>query len=66
LRFLARTQEEIAAQARRILDQVTLSVGPDFTVEVCICNSQIGSGALPLATIPSAGLAIRARPAAAC
>jgi L-seryl-tRNA(Ser) seleniumtransferase len=61
LRFLARTQEEIMAQARRILDQVALSVGPDFTVEVCACNSQIGSGALPLATIPSAGLAIRAK-----
>ena len=61
LRFLARTQEEIAAQARRILDQVALSVGSDFTVEVCTCSSQIGSGALPLATIPSAGLAIRAK-----
>jgi len=61
LRFLARTQDEIAAQARRVLDRVALMVGPDFTVEVCACNSQIGSGALPLATIPSAGLAIRAK-----
>ena len=61
LRFLARTQEEIAAQARRVLDRVAAMAGPDFTVEVCACNSQIGSGALPLATIPSAGLAIRAK-----
>jgi len=60
LRFLARTQEEIAAQARRVLDHVTRAIGPDFAVEICACNSQIGSGALPLATIPSAGLAIRA------
>ena len=61
LRFLARTQEDIAAQARRVLDRVAAMAGPDFTVEVCACNSQIGSGALPLATIPSAGLAIRAK-----
>ena len=61
IRFLARTQEEIAAQARRVIDLVALMAGPDFTVEVCACNSQIGSGALPLATIPSAGLAIRAK-----
>ncbi len=30
-----------------------------FSVEVTACESQIGSGALPLVTIPSAGLAIR-------
>jgi len=61
LRFLARSQEDIAAQARRVLDHVASTLGPDFTVEVCACNSQIGSGALPLATIPSAGLAVRAK-----
>jgi len=61
LRFLARTQEDIAAQARRVLECVTRMVGPEFAVDVCACNSQIGSGALPLATIPSAGLAIRAK-----
>ena len=33
--------------------------GPDFRVEVVDCESQIGSGALPLETVPSAGLAIR-------
>ncbi|HKN10518.1 MAG TPA: L-seryl-tRNA(Sec) selenium transferase, partial [Pseudomonadota bacterium] len=32
-----------------------------FTVEVVACASQIGSGALPLETMPSAGLAIRPR-----
>jgi L-seryl-tRNA(Ser) seleniumtransferase len=30
-----------------------------FTAAVCQCQSQIGSGALPLDTIPSAGLVIR-------
>ena len=41
---------------------------PAFAVEVVDCASQIGSGALPLETVPSAGLAIRpptARAAAA-
>ena len=28
-------------------------------VEICACSSQIGSGALPLDTIPSAGFAMR-------
>jgi L-seryl-tRNA(Ser) seleniumtransferase len=32
-----------------------------FNVAVVACASQIGSGALPLETIPSAGLAIRPR-----
>jgi L-seryl-tRNA(Ser) seleniumtransferase len=31
-----------------------------FSVAVCRCSSQIGSGALPVDTIPSAGLAITA------
>ena len=59
LKLLARTQEEIEAQARRLLPVVAAAVGRAFTVEICDCRSQIGSGALPLDTIPSAGLAIR-------
>jgi L-seryl-tRNA(Ser) seleniumtransferase len=35
------------------------AVGPSFTVAVVTCTSQIGSGALPLITLPSSGLAIR-------
>jgi L-seryl-tRNA(Ser) seleniumtransferase len=35
------------------------AVGTGFTVSLCDCRSQIGSGALPLDTIASAGLAIR-------
>jgi L-seryl-tRNA(Ser) seleniumtransferase len=38
-----------------------LAVGAAFTVSVCDCRSQIGSGALPLDTIPSAGLRITPR-----
>jgi L-seryl-tRNA(Ser) seleniumtransferase len=59
LRLLARSRADIGAQALRILPHVQSAVGPGFTVVLCECQSQIGSGALPLDTIPSAGLAIR-------
>jgi L-seryl-tRNA(Ser) seleniumtransferase len=59
LRLLARPQAEIAEQAHRLLPAVARAVGAAFTVEACACRSQIGSGALPLDTIASAGLVIR-------
>jgi L-seryl-tRNA(Ser) seleniumtransferase len=59
LRLLARSRAEIAGQARRLLPAVAAAVHADFTVSLCDCRSQIGSGALPLDTIASAGLAIR-------
>ncbi|MBS0268551.1 MAG: L-seryl-tRNA(Sec) selenium transferase [Proteobacteria bacterium] len=58
LRLLARPRSEIEEQARRLLPQVQHAAGWTFTVSVCECESQIGSGALPLDTIPSAGLRI--------
>jgi L-seryl-tRNA(Ser) seleniumtransferase len=59
LRLLSRPQAEIAAQARRLAPAVAGAVGGAYSVEPCDCQSQIGSGALPLDTIPSAGLVIR-------
>ena len=59
LRLLARPQSEIAAQARRLAPAVARAVGAAFAVAPCDCRSQIGSGALPLDTIASAGLVIR-------
>lgn len=59
MRFLARPLEEIQKQAARlvpVLDDVT---GSDVAVESIPCESQIGSGALPLDTIPSFGLSLR-------
>ena len=56
LRLLARSLDDIEAQAQRLLPHVQRAVGPSFTVELCECDSQIGSGALPLDTIASAGL----------
>ena len=59
LRLLARSEADIATQADRMLPAVARAVGSAFSVAACAPNSQIGSGALPLDTIPSAGLAIR-------
>jgi L-seryl-tRNA(Ser) seleniumtransferase len=58
LHLLARPQAEIAALAESVQYGVAQAVGAGFTVAVCDCHSQIGSGALPLDTIPSAGLRI--------
>ncbi len=59
LRFLARTQDEIATQARRLLASVATALGSDYAVNICACESQIGSGAQPLSNIPSSGFAVR-------
>ena len=59
LRLLARPEPEIAALAGRMLDRVAAVLAPAYEVSVAPCRSQIGSGALPVDTIPSAGLAIR-------
>ena len=61
LRFLARSKAEIEIQANRLRPLVAKSLGKSCTVEVCACESQIGSGALPLDTIASAGLMIRTK-----
>ena len=58
LRLLARTEAEIMAVARRMQPPLAAALGPAARVEVQACASQIGSGALPLRTLPSACLAI--------
>jgi L-seryl-tRNA(Ser) seleniumtransferase len=45
--------------AQRLQPAVAAAVGEEFVVHTTDCASQIGSGALPLETLPSAGLAIR-------
>ncbi|MFV0383040.1 L-seryl-tRNA(Sec) selenium transferase [Paracoccus sp. (in: a-proteobacteria)] len=57
LRHLSRPQADIAAQAGRLAPQVSVLLAPfGFAAAPCDCASQIGSGALPVDTIPSAGL----------
>ena len=58
LRLLSRSREEIAAQAARLAPKLAIFAGPAFDVVAVDCRSQIGSGALPLATLASAGVAI--------
>ena len=59
LRLLTRPADDIAAMARRLRPAVQAKLGDGFAVNAVECRSEIGSGALPRATIPSAGLAIR-------
>jgi len=56
--MLARPFAEIEAQARRLAPVLAKALGDGFSVEVASCQSQIGSGALPLDTLASAALAI--------
>ncbi|MTH35412.1 L-seryl-tRNA(Sec) selenium transferase [Paracoccus limosus] len=62
LRLLSRPQAQIRAQAERLAPRVAQVLGCAATV--IDCASQIGSGALPTDTIPSAGLALTPRPEA--
>ncbi len=59
IRLLARPMTEIEASARRLAPAIAARLGDTFGVDVVACASQIGSGALPRETVPSAGLAIR-------
>jgi len=61
LRHLTRPRGEIAAACQRLAAPLSAALGGAFAVTVVECASQIGSGALPLETIPSAGLAIALR-----
>ncbi|TCZ55569.1 L-seryl-tRNA(Sec) selenium transferase [Roseicella aquatilis] len=60
LRLLARGAAEIEAQARGLAPALARLLPPGITVEACACRSQIGSGALPLDTLPSYGLRLSA------
>ena len=56
LKSLVRPVGEIAALAARLRDPLAAAVGEGIAVSVMECASQIGSGALPLEILPSAGL----------
>jgi L-seryl-tRNA(Ser) seleniumtransferase len=59
LRLFTRTVATLEALAARLQPQVTAVLGTGWAVEITACASQIGSGALPLETLPSAGLAMK-------
>ena len=58
LRHLTRPADRIADLCAELAPAVRDGVGPGFDVETRPCLSQIGSGALPVASIPSHAIAI--------
>jgi len=61
LRLLTRAQAEIEAQAQRVLPAISAAVADYAQAQVVACASQIGSGALPVDALPSAGIALTPR-----
>ena len=61
LRLLTRPHTEIAAAAQRLLAPLQAACGARYAVEVRDCMSQIGSGSLPVAQLPSAALVAQPR-----
>jgi L-seryl-tRNA(Ser) seleniumtransferase len=59
LRLLTRPMAEIEVLARRLLPTVAAALDGIAAVEIVATKSQIGSGALPVSLLPSAGLALR-------
>jgi L-seryl-tRNA(Ser) seleniumtransferase len=58
LRALTRPVTEIETQAARVLPHVVRAIAGSAYARVVACASQIGSGSLPVDTLPSAALAI--------
>jgi len=58
LRWLTRPRSDIARMARALRDPLARALSPRYRVEEAPLISQIGSGSLPVETLPSAGLAI--------
>ena len=58
LKGLTRPFADIEAQAKRVLPHVAAALGSRADARLVACNSQIGSGSLPIDLLPSAGIAI--------
>jgi L-seryl-tRNA(Ser) seleniumtransferase len=59
LRLLTRPVGEIQAQAQRLLPSFSAAMGGSYEAAAMPMTSQIGSGALPVETLPSHGLRFR-------
>jgi len=58
LKALTRKQAEIEAQADRVLPHLATALGGFAEASTVTCSSQIGSGSLPVDSLPSAGVAV--------
>jgi L-seryl-tRNA(Ser) seleniumtransferase len=58
-RLIARSRDVIGASARRVAAAITSTLAPLFEVAVMDCESEIGSGSLPMQEIASVGIVIR-------
>ncbi|MCL2310146.1 MAG: L-seryl-tRNA(Sec) selenium transferase [Proteobacteria bacterium] len=61
LRYLTRPQPDIAQAVERLLPECRKAYGASFHIDSAPCLSQIGSGALPMNTLPSQALTFTAR-----
>ncbi|HSM99103.1 MAG TPA: L-seryl-tRNA(Sec) selenium transferase [Gallionella sp.] len=59
LRLLTRTADDIKAVAERVLQPLQNKLADHYSVALCNCASQIGSGSLPVERLASHGIAIR-------
>jgi L-seryl-tRNA(Ser) seleniumtransferase len=58
LRLLARSRADIEALGRRLLEPMRRAFESQATVELRECQSQIGSGSLPVDLLPSVALVV--------
>ncbi|MGZ5114912.1 MAG: L-seryl-tRNA(Sec) selenium transferase, partial [Burkholderiales bacterium] len=58
LRALTRPLREIEEQAERVVGHIASAIGSASGAQVTACANQIGSGSLPVDSLPSAGIAI--------
>ena len=63
LRLLTRSVDDIAAQAERLVPPLAQRLDAVASVASAACKSQIGSGALPVETLPSRAIAMAPRSA---
>ncbi|TWO80191.1 L-seryl-tRNA(Sec) selenium transferase [Denitratisoma oestradiolicum] len=61
LRLLTRPLADIEDQAGRLVPGIAAALAPRFQVAAVPCHSQIGSGALPVDTIPSVAIEVAPR-----
>jgi L-seryl-tRNA(Ser) seleniumtransferase len=60
LRWLTRPLADIESQAQRILPHIAAALSGTARASVIACRSQIGSGSLPVDSLPSSGIALSA------